>query len=113
LIRIFFLKYFELVFWIAALIALGICDPSSARHFTLCPLKLIGITWCPGCGIGHSIAWLLHGDIRKSFQSHWLGIPALFMIIYRIADLIRQRIGDKRQKANVKFAAVNLMQRNS
>ena len=94
MIRLFFLRYFELVFWIAALIALAISNPSSATHFTLCPLKLMGISWCPGCGLGHAIAYLLHGDIRNSFHSHWLGIPALLMIIYRIVDLIKQRIFD-------------------
>jgi len=54
----------------------------------------MGITWCPGCGLGHSIAFLLHGDIRNSFHAHWLGVPALVIIVYRIVDLIRQRIAD-------------------
>jgi uncharacterized membrane protein len=52
----------------------------------------MGFKWCPGCGIGHSIAWLLHGDIKNSFQAHWLGIPALIMIIYRIAVLAKNNI---------------------
>jgi len=94
LIRAFYYKYFELTFWISALIALGISDPTLASHYTLCPLKLMGITWCPGCGLGHSIAFLLHGDVRDSFHSHWFGVPALVTIVYRIVDLIRQRIAD-------------------
>jgi Protein of unknown function (DUF2752) len=54
----------------------------------------MGITWCPGCGLGHSIAFLLHGDIRNSFHAHWLGIPALVIILYRIYDLVKQRTAD-------------------
>ncbi|WP_179412454.1 DUF2752 domain-containing protein [Mucilaginibacter sp. E4BP6] len=92
MIRAFFLKYFELAFWIAALIALGLSQPTQATHFTLCPLKLMGITWCPGCGLGHAVAFLLHGDLRSSFHAHWLGLPALIIITRRIFDLIRQRI---------------------
>jgi len=94
LIRAFFLKYFELTFWVAALIALGVSHPTQATHFTLCPLKLMGITWCPGCGLGHSIAFLLHGDLRNSFHAHWLGVPALIIILYRIFDLISQRVSE-------------------
>ena len=75
----------------AALIALGMSDPTLASHYTLCPLKLMGVSWCPGCGLGHSIAFLLHGDVRNSFHAHWLGIPALVIIVYRIYDLIKQK----------------------
>jgi len=54
----------------------------------------MGITWCPGCGLGHSIAFLLHGDLRNSFHAHWLGVPALIIILYRIFDLISQRVSE-------------------
>jgi len=94
LIRTYFFKYFELTFWVAALIALGLSQATQATHFTLCPLKLMGITWCPGCGLGHSISFLLHGDLRNSFHAHWLGVPALIIITYRIFDLVRQRISE-------------------
>jgi hypothetical protein len=49
----------------------------------------MGITWCPGCGIGHAISWLIHGDLAKSFHAHWLGVPALILIIYRIYVLAK------------------------
>jgi len=84
LIKKLFFKYFELVFWIAALIALAVCDPAKPSHFILCPFQLLGITWCPGCGIGHAIAFLFKGDVAKSFNAHWFGIPALGIILWRI-----------------------------
>ena len=49
----------------------------------------MGITWCPGCGLGHSIAFLMHGDIKNSFHAHWIGMPALGIIVYRIVVLAR------------------------
>lgn len=52
----------------------------------------MGFTWCPGCGIGHAIAWLLHGDVKNSLHAHWLGIPALILIVYRIIVLFKDNV---------------------
>jgi hypothetical protein len=87
LIKQFFRNYFELVFWIAALVALALTDPSAPGQYSLCPLKLMGISWCPGCGLGHSISWVLYGNIKNSWHAHWLGLPALIIILYRIYAL--------------------------
>ncbi|WP_218625333.1 DUF2752 domain-containing protein [Mucilaginibacter sp. dw_454] len=83
---------FELLFWIAAIVALAATNPSAASQYTLCPLKLMGVTWCPGCGIGHSISWLLHGNLIKSWHAHWFGVPALLIISYRIFVLGRRAL---------------------
>jgi hypothetical protein len=91
LIKQLFSKYFELAFWTAGLIALAITDPTKQAHFSLCPLKLLGFAWCPGCGLGHSISFLFHGDIKNSLHAHWLGIPALLIILFRIYTLLRER----------------------
>jgi len=77
----------ELIFWVAALLCLALTNPSSQSHFTLCPLKLMGLTWCPGCGLGHSMSYLFHGQVSASFHAHWLGIPAVGIILYRITQL--------------------------
>jgi hypothetical protein len=92
LIKKLFANYFELVFWITAMIALAITSPTEQAHFTLCPLKLLGFTWCPGCGLGHSISFLFHGDIKSSFHAHWLGIPAVLIIFYRIYVLAKMQL---------------------
>jgi hypothetical protein len=92
LIKAIFSKYFELVFWVAALILLALANPTSQSHFSLCPLKMLGFKWCPGCGLGHAIIFLFHGDIRSSFHAHWLGIPAVIVITHRIFVLVRALI---------------------
>ncbi|MFD2324413.1 DUF2752 domain-containing protein [Mucilaginibacter galii] len=81
-------KNIELIFWLTALLSLAIFNPASQIHFSLCVFKLLGVTWCPGCGIGHAISWLLHGNLHASFKAHWLGLPALAIIFYRIYSLI-------------------------
>jgi len=92
LIKPFFSKYFELAFWVVSLTALALTDPIAQPHFALCPLKWLGFAWCPGCGLGHSISWLFHGNIEASFHAHWLGIPAVLVILHRIYSLGKRRL---------------------
>jgi hypothetical protein len=80
-------KNLELLFWLAALLCLACSQPGIATHFTLCPFKLLGLSWCPGCGIGHAIAFALHGQWAASVRAHWFGIPALGLIFYRVVRL--------------------------
>jgi hypothetical protein len=96
LIKRYFSKYFELLFWTASMLSLAMTSPTEASHFTLCPLKLMGIGWCPGCGLGHSIIYLFHGDINNSFRAHWLGIPAVAVIFNRIYVLAKARLMERR-----------------
>jgi hypothetical protein len=85
-------QYFELIFWIAALTSLAITNPYAPAHFSLCPLKLLKMSWCPGCGLGHAISFLFHGNISSSFKAHWLGIPATAIILHRIFVLGRKQL---------------------
>jgi hypothetical protein len=87
-IRKIFNRYFELTFWIVALTCLAFTNPAGESNFSLCPLKWMGITWCPGCGLGHAISYLFRGDIKSSFHAHWLGIPVLAVLLYRIYTLV-------------------------
>lgn len=84
---------FELVFWVAALVALASSNLAES-HYSFCPLANMGITWCPGCGIGHSISALLHGQINESIHAHWFGIPATMLIIRRIIILFKNLTGN-------------------
>ncbi|HCN84526.1 MAG TPA: DUF2752 domain-containing protein [Sphingobacteriaceae bacterium] len=78
----------ELICWLTALLLLAVSD-IQGHHFTFCPLANMGITWCSGCGLGRSISSLLHGNVANSLHIHWLGIPALAILIYRIVSLIK------------------------
>ena len=78
----------ELIFLIGGLIYLAFMNPSET-HFSLCPMKNLGFSFCPGCGLGHSISYLFHGQIQKSFHHHPLGIFALGVILMRILKLIK------------------------
>ncbi|MBK7381590.1 MAG: DUF2752 domain-containing protein [Ignavibacteriales bacterium] len=77
----------ELIFWMAGLIYLAFSPLNSESHFTICPLKNLGFDYCPGCGLGSSIINIFHLKILQSFSIHPLGLPALIIIIFRIAEL--------------------------
>jgi hypothetical protein len=78
----------ELMVWTGALLFLAFTETSGFSHSSLCPLDILGIAWCPGCGLGRSIRYLLQGDPMRSFGQHWFGIPALIILIYRIMQLL-------------------------
>ena len=87
----------EAIAWVFGLAFLAIMDPYSAKTPSLCPLKAIGISWCPGCGLGHSIGFLFRGDLSNSFRSHPLGIPAVILLAGRIVCLVRLWIRERKE----------------
>lgn len=89
----------ELFCWVGALLFIFFSDPN-ASHFSLCLFKYAGFNYCPGCGIGHAITFLLHGELIKSLNAHPLGIFALIIILFRIYQLIN--INLKPLKTNYK-----------
>ena len=73
--------------WLGALTFLAVFPPGE-EHFSFCLFHHAGIHWCPGCGIGRSIALALQGNFQESFHGHILGIPAIFIVGFRIVKLL-------------------------
>lgn len=80
----------ELIVWVIALLVLGFMDINEQAP-SLCLLKAMGISWCPGCGLGHAISALLHGDWKAALHHHILGPFVLSALIYRILQLSWQQ----------------------
>ena len=77
----------EAAIWAAALIVLALGNPNSEFHFTIFwPYYVWGIK-SPGYGLGHSISYLFRGDVISAIESHILGIPAVAIILWRVATL--------------------------
>ncbi len=77
----------EAAIWAAALIVLALGNPNSDFHFTIFwPYYVWGIK-SPGYGLGHSISYLFRGDVISAIESHILGIPAVAIILWRVATL--------------------------
>jgi len=95
-----FKRYFELTAWTSALVLLALMDPATNSHYSFCIFKFTGIKYCPGCGLGHSISFLFHGDLRGSFSAHPLGIFAVAVILFRIYKLSSLHIFSHSKKYN-------------
>jgi hypothetical protein len=78
-------KYLEQLIWTSALIVLFFMDTSNDA-VSLCVFRLVGFDSCPGCGLAHSIHYVLHFSFRQSFNEHILGIPATAGILYAIIN---------------------------
>lgn len=72
-------KYREQLTWLTALGCLYFMEPGGP---SLCLFKAVGLAHCPGCGIGSSIHYALHGQVASSFEAHWLGVPAAVLLLF-------------------------------
>lgn len=88
----------EAVIWLSALVALAFVDPSQASRVTICPVAYFGYDFCPGCGLGRSIAWLFHGSVSNSLSTHPLGIVTVAILIHRIVQLTNNHLNSIWQK---------------
>jgi hypothetical protein len=80
-------KNLEQMVWKSGLQALFFMNAETTQP-TFCILSNIGFSHCPGCGIGHAIHDVLHFQFWQSFQSHWMGLPAVVIIFFRMHQLI-------------------------
>ncbi|WP_157986387.1 DUF2752 domain-containing protein [Chitinophaga alhagiae] len=78
----------ELAAWVAGLAYLAAIDPHAGLP-SFCVFRLAGFSGCPGCGLGTSVSLLLHGELRESLAHHWLGLPALALLVARIVKLTK------------------------
>lgn len=84
----------ELILWVVALIALWLMNPELDRQ-SFCLARSFDLP-CFGCGIGHAISFAMKGQFQASFEAHFFGIPALFILLMRITHLSRQEfLGSK------------------
>lgn len=89
-----FTNNLELIFWVSGFTYLSLFSPEH-NHFSFCPLKQLGFSWCPGCGLGKSISMILRLDIIQSFKFHPLGAFAITIIILRIVQIIKNNRREK------------------
>ncbi len=80
-------NHFELLFFTFSIFALFFM-PEKHSGESFCLFRQMGFSFCPGCGIGHSIHYALRGEFQTSFKYHPLGIVAVIIIFMRIKQLL-------------------------
>ena len=97
-LRKFFSIHFEWVAFSIGLILIVSMNPYVYQGSSICLFDIAGIGFCPGEGLGHSIAFFFRGDLNSAMEANALGPFAAFVIIFRIGYLIKNNIIN-----NVKF----------
>ena len=82
----------EAYLWAAALVVLAATDPTAPPLLRLCPLDLMGATFCPGCGLGRAVAHFLQGDWAASWALHPLAGPTVVILGARIGQLVHEAV---------------------
>lgn len=78
----------EAAIWVAGLGAMVMLDPTGESQ-TWCLFSRLGIEICPGCGLGHAVAFLVRGEWAASFASHPLAVPVILGLSIRVMQLLR------------------------
>jgi len=77
----------EAAIWVVGLLVLALGNPESDFHFTIFWPYYVWDIKSPGFGLGHSISYLFRGDVTAAIETHILGIPAVAILLWRIATL--------------------------
>lgn len=87
-----FLKFqnLEALTWIAGLAYLAFVNPIVDSHLAICPIKNLGFSFCPGCGLGESISYLFRFEFKESFSAHPLGLFAVIILFHRVFFLLKK-----------------------
>jgi len=93
----------ELIIWPGALLFLAFTHPANDEHFTFCVFRLLGFEACPGCGLGHAISYLLHGEFAASWEAHPLGFAAVLILSYRVITLSIKELSKYQISENLKW----------
>jgi hypothetical protein len=83
--HIFFL-HFEWMALTAGLLLMALLDPFAGQA-SLCLIERAGFSYCPGEGLGRSMALAFRGEFSASFQLHPAGIAAIFILTGRILSI--------------------------
>lgn len=82
-------RHSEWVVLASGLILLALMDPQNTGT-SFCLFDLLGFEFCPGQGLGHSIALSFRGEFSAAFEAHLAGPFAIVILTRRIISIWRQ-----------------------
>ncbi len=86
--------HIEWIAFLSGLILMASMDPT-VKGFSFCLFEQIGISFCPGEGLGHSIAWLFRGELNKSLNANLFGLLAVAVLSARILYIWKELLLNK------------------
>ena len=82
----------EALLWLAGLVSVAVADPHAEGLLSICPFDAlgswVGLSFCPGCGLGHAVGFLVRGHFVESLTAHPLAIPAVLTLTLHVRRLL-------------------------
>lgn len=91
-IKYIFNNYFEIAAFSSGLVLLAFMDPTLDYRNSWCLFEMLGISFCPGEGLGHSIAYTFRAEITKALAANMLGPLSVIVLISRIGYLLKRNV---------------------
>lgn len=88
-------RHSEWVVFLLGLILMATLNPYSTDT-SWCLIELMGFTYCPGEGLGRSIAFLFRGELTKSLEMNLMGPIAVVAMSSRIILLWKKLITENK-----------------
>lgn len=82
----FIKKHIEWIVFSVGLIALALMNPENTGT-SFCFFDFIGIGFCPGEGLGHSISYTFRGEWDAAIKAHFFGPFAVLILLLRILQI--------------------------
>lgn len=97
-------RHSEWMVFLTGLILMATMNPY-VEGTSLCLFEALGFTFCPGDGLGHSIAFLFRGEFSSSLEANLMG-PAVVVglgarIISIWKNLVQKQIMDLQEDCHV------------
>jgi len=87
--------------WIFGLGVLALFAPWFENRVSFCIPRMLGVDFCPGCGLGASIGHLVRGELVESWAAHPFAVPTVAILIGRIIHLGRlERAQNNKENTN-------------
>ncbi|MEO9886551.1 MAG: DUF2752 domain-containing protein [Balneola sp.] len=86
--------HIEWLAFLVGLILMATLDPT-IQGTSFCLFDFIGIGFCPGEGLGHSIAWFFRGELGNAFEANLFGPFAVVILSMRILQIWKDLINNK------------------
>ena len=83
-----FNKHFEWIALSLGLILMATLNPYIDNGSSWCLFETAGITYCPGDGLGHSVAFFVRGDYLRAIEANIMGPVAILIISSRVLYLL-------------------------
>lgn len=97
----YFFLHFEWMVLLTGLLLMAFLDPFSNSP-SFCAVDRLGFDFCPGCGLGKSIAHTFRGNIPASLEAHPAGMFATIIIFGRVLSILHRNHkynkGDKHEE---------------